>query len=105
LTALTNKVIKKLYYKDYKLSIVISASDLYTFFFFLKKNSLCQYKALIDICVSDFPEKKNRFLLTYSLLSYCYNNRVNVEINNSEVQGAFSISNLYKSADWAEREV
>jgi len=105
LTSLTNKVVKRLYFKDYKISIVISASDLYTFFFFLKKNSLCQYKALVDICVSDFPEKKNRFIIAYSLLSYCYNNRINLEINNSEVQGAFSLSNLYNSANWAEREV
>jgi len=104
LTSLTSKVVKKLYYKDYKIRIVISALDLYTFFFFLKKNSLCQYKALIDICVSDFPEKKNRFLIHYSLISYCYNNRICLEINNSEVQGAFSLSNLYNSANWAERE-
>jgi NADH:ubiquinone oxidoreductase subunit C len=102
---LKSGIIKKIFYKDYKLNVVVLGSSLYHFFFFLKKHTLCQYKSLIDICVSDFPEKKNRFFLGYSLLSLCYNNRMVVLINNSELNGVFSISSLYNSANWAEREV
>lgn len=92
-------------YKDYKLHFNIFAPNLYSFLYFLKMHSVCQYKSLVDICVSDFPEKKNRFFLTYTLLSFSYNNRIFVSFNSSEVEGVFSVSSLYNSANWAEREI
>ena len=104
-SVLTPTFIKKIYYKDYNYYLQIPSANLYSLLFFLKKHSNCQYKTLVDIIVSDHPEKKYRFCINYFILSLTYNIRANIIIRNKEINGVISIVNLYNSAGWAEREV
>lgn len=68
----------------------------------LKDNSTTQLRVLNDICVVDYPEKTERFELNYNLLSVKYNFRVFLKAHTSNyIQ---SLSHLFNSANWTERE-
>jgi len=74
------------------------------FLFFLKNNTLLQFKTLVDIIVIDVPKNSNRFTVIYNLLSSSYNVRFNVVLFIKQLVPLFSIVSLYSSANWLERE-
>ena len=71
---------------------------------FLKYHTNCQYKVISDICVVDYPTRKNRFDIVYNFLSIKYNSRIRVKVIVNEFQVVPSITNIYKGANWWERE-
>jgi NADH-quinone oxidoreductase subunit C len=73
--------------------------------FFLRNHEGCLFKMLIDILVVDYPGKEKRFSLIYCLLSLKYNVRIKVKISIDELTPVNSITNIYKSSCWMEREV
>jgi NADH/F420H2 dehydrogenase subunit C len=79
--------------------------DLENVLFFLRDHESCLFKMLIDILVIDYPEKDQRFSLIYCLLSVKYNVRIKVKVFLDELTPVPSITNIYKSACWMEREV
>ena len=76
--------------------------NFYNLTFSLLNNSLTQFKVLNDICVIDYPEKIDRFELSYNVLSVKYNFRVFIKSYTSAYIP--SISSLFNSANWIERE-
>merc|ERR1711981_1073929 len=64
-----------------------------------------QFKMLIDITAIDFLNNYNRFELVYSFLSVRYNSRIFIKIYLNEFVIINTISDLYLSANWSEREV
>lgn len=72
---------------------------------FLKYHWALQYKTLIGITASDYPEKEKRFSIFYFLLSYKLNNRLIVNVNISDRAYVNSICSIYKGANWYEREI
>jgi len=72
---------------------------------FLRIVKIFFFKMLIDIFVVDFPGKKERFQLFYYILSVKYNMRVKLKVELDELALVSSITNVYKSACWMEREV
>ena len=73
--------------------------------FFLRDHEGCLFKMLVDILVIDYPGKKKRFSLIYCLLSLKYNVRIKVKVYIDELTSVKSITNIYKSSCWMEREV
>jgi len=73
--------------------------------FFLKYNFTTQFKSLIDVIGVDYPEKKYRFEVIYTLLSYTYNVRINLSTLIQPSYFVDSLCFLYNSANWLEREV
>lgn len=73
--------------------------------FFLKDHENCFFKLLVDLFVIDYPEYEQRFLLVYCLLSLKYNTRIYVKIQTNELIPIPSITDIYKSSCWMEREV
>ena len=82
-----------------------SHTYLHRVLFFLKNSKFLQFKTLIDITAIDFLNNYNRFELVYSLLSIRYNLRIFIKIYLNEFFITNSISDLYLSANWSEREV
>jgi NADH:ubiquinone oxidoreductase subunit C len=70
-----------------------------------KNNTNILLKSLIDIICVDYPERKNRFELNYSLLSIKYNIRVHIKTFIDEVTLNSSVTDIYPNAMWSEREV
>jgi NADH-quinone oxidoreductase subunit C len=72
---------------------------------FLRDDPSCQFKLLIDICGVDHPERSNRFDVVYHLLSLHHNQRVRVKIEADDETPVPSVTEVFNSANWYEREV
>ena len=83
----------------------IDAQDLIEIILFLKNNENTNFKQLIDITAVDYPANEKRFKLVYLLLSHEFNVRILIDcfINENEVPP--SLTKIYPSANWMEREV
>ena len=72
---------------------------------FLKSNEDCKFKQLIDIAGVDYPENEKRFELVYLFLSHEKNLRIKVLIRFQIEQSIISLTKIFPSANWMEREV
>jgi NADH/F420H2 dehydrogenase subunit C len=72
---------------------------------FLKDHVSCQYKILTAISGTDFPERYDRFEISYELLSIKYNTRLRIKTFVNENVSLQSASIVYSSANWWEREI
>ena len=88
-----------------EINLNCSVNDLTKILLFLKDNPSLDMECLIDIIAVDFPEKKARFMVVYSLLSISKNFRLKVKVNVSEDSALPSISEIYSCAGWCEREI
>ena len=87
------------------LNVSIEKDDLKEVLLFLKSNPDLKFKQLIDITAVDYPGKKNRFRMVYLLLSHEFNKRVIIDFPLNENDKVFSITGIFPSANWMEREV
>ena len=71
---------------------------------FLRDDVNCRFKQLVDVCGVDYPERDPRFEVVYNLLSLTHNNRVRVKIKTDEDKPVPSVSGVFSSANWWERE-
>ena len=83
----------------------IDHEDLINVIIFLKSNQETMFKQLIDITAVDFPEDKKRFKIVYLLLSHENNSRVIIEYSINENEVIPSLTSIFPSANWMEREV
>ena len=88
-----------------ELLIEISDNDLVEVVQFLKVNENCKFKQLIDIAGVDYPENEKRFELIYLFLSHENNTRIKLLTRFELDQTINSITKIFPSANWMEREV
>ena len=88
-----------------ELLIEISDNDLVEVVQFLKVNENCKFKQLIDIAGVDYPENDKRFELIYLFLSHENNTRIKLLTRFEIDQTINSITKIFPSANWMEREV
>ena len=72
---------------------------------FLRDDQNCQFKQLVDITGVDYPKREKRFEIVYNLLSHKHNQRIRVKVPADEDSQVPSISGVFSSANWYEREV
>ena len=88
-----------------ELLIEINDSDLIDVIRFLKSNENCKFRQLIDIAGVDYPEDEKRFELVYLFLSHELNTRIKLLIKFQLNQIINSLTKIFPSANWMEREV
>ena len=88
-----------------ELLINVKIDDLYSTILFLKTNENFKFRQLIDITAVDFPSNEERFKIYYLLLSHENNLRIKVSITFNIDDKIPSITKIYPSANWMEREV
>jgi NADH-quinone oxidoreductase subunit C len=71
---------------------------------FLRDDTNCQFKMLVDISGVDYPERDERFEVVYNLLSIKLNLRVRVKVSCDESEPVPSIAGVFSAAGWYERE-
>ena len=98
-------IVKKSKINFDQLFIDIDIKDLSSAILYLKTNNQCRFKQLIDITAVDYPEKEKRFKIVYLLLSHENNLRIIININIEEKIIVPSITKIFPSANWMEREV
>lgn len=72
---------------------------------FLRDDSNCLFKLLVDICGVDYPDEEERFEIVYNLLSIKHNQRIRVKLTTDEDQPVPSVTGVFSCAGWLEREV
>ena len=88
-----------------ELKLSIDSEDLHNVLLFIKNDSRVKFRQLIDITAVDYPESENRFKLIYFLLSHENNLRLNIEFFIKENDLVSSVTTIFPSANWMEREV
>ena len=88
-----------------ELLIEIKVDDLIHVVQFLKSNEIFKFKQLIDIAGVDYPDEENRFNLVYLFLSHENNLRIKLIIKFQSDQIINSLTKIFPSANWMEREV
>ena len=101
---LTTKVISsKINHNQIYLSI--DDKDLLDVILFLKTNSNTKFNQLIDITAVDYPERNIRFKIVYLFLSLEKNQRLILDLFVKENEFVSSLTSVFPSANWMEREV
>ena len=90
-------------YKD-ELTFYVAPSGLIPTMTFLRDHTNTQFKALMDISGADYPSRSQRFEVNYHLLSLRHNARIRVKTYADEVTPVPTVTSLFRSADWFERE-
>ena len=88
-----------------ELKLKIDEEDLHSVILFLKNDTRTKFRQLIDITAVDYPERDKRFKLIYFLLSHENNLRLNIEFEIKENYQVKSITSIFPSSNWMEREV
>ena len=101
---LTSKIIRSEIKHD-QILITIDENNLIEVLLFLKTNSVTKFKQLIEVTAVDYPEKEQRFRMVYLLLSHENNSRIVIDYYIKENKIVPSITNIFPSANWMEREV
>jgi len=101
---LTSKI-KKTTITFSELLVDTSEEELINVILFLKSHDKIKFRQLIDIAGVDYPEEEKRFSLVYLLLSHEKNIRIKVSINFEIGKKIPTLTKVYPSANWMEREV
>ena len=96
--------------KDSKIShnqlyLSINLEDLLDVVLLLKTNKDIKFKQLIDITAVDYPEHEKRFKMVYLLLSHQFNQRIILSYFIHESDQINSLTKIFPSANWMEREI
>tara|TARA_B100000674_G_C37937248_1_gene960923 strand:+ start:216 stop:815 length:600 start_codon:yes stop_codon:yes gene_type:complete len=101
---LTSKI-KESKEENGELLINVELANIYSTLLFLKTDSKCKFRQLIDILAVDFPGEEDRFKIYYLLLSHENNLRIKI-VSHIQIDSKVpSITKIYPSANWMEREV
>ena len=88
-----------------ELILSISSDKIIEVLTFLRDDSSCQFKVLVDICGVDFPEREIRYEVIYNLLSLTHNQRIRLKVMTNSENSIPSVFGVYSTAAWYEREV
>ena len=93
------------FYENSKyLGFICDVENLNELIIFQKNHEKLLFKQLIDITAIDYPSRELRFDLIYILLSFKLNCRILIKCHIGENDNVESITSIYKSANWLERE-
>ncbi|MBT3359482.1 MAG: NADH-quinone oxidoreductase subunit C [Rhodospirillales bacterium] len=70
----------------------------------LRDGANLQFKQLMDVCGVDYPDNEERFEVVYHLLSPTQNMRIRVKVRTDEETPVPSVTGVFSSAGWWERE-
>ena len=91
--------------KHNQIYVEIDKEDLIDVVLFLKTNKNIKFRQLIDITVVDYPEETQRFKIVYLFLSHEFNQRMILSYFINENEVISSLTQVFPSANWMEREV
>jgi NADH-quinone oxidoreductase subunit C len=87
-----------------ELTVHVKAADIVKVATYLRDDPACRFVCFIDITAVDYPDREQRFDVVYHFLSPFLNRRVRVKAQTDEVTPVPSLFNVFRGADWFERE-
>ncbi|MCH8155040.1 MAG: NADH-quinone oxidoreductase subunit C [Proteobacteria bacterium] len=88
-----------------ELMVTTTARALVKLLTFLRDDQNCQFKQLMDVTAVDRPDREARFEIVYNMLSLKHNQRVRVKLAADAGTPVPSVTAVFSSANWFEREV
>lgn len=88
-----------------ELEVLVGSEAVIPVLQFLKDHHSAQFVNLVDIAGMDVPSRPFRFEIIYNLLSLRYNSRIRVKTYTDELTPVDSACDLFKAANWYEREI
>lgn len=85
-------------------TITVSLGQLRDVMAFLKESENCSYDLLLDLAGVDRGDIAPRFMVVYLLHSMKFNNRLRIKAEVAEGAAVDTLSDIWKAADWLERE-
>ena len=99
------QLIEETVWRRGELTVRVTPQYIIPFMTYLRDHSETQFKCLIDVTAVDYPDRDLRFRVVYHLLSVEHVTRIRVSTDVSETQPLSSVTPLFSSAGWWEREV
>src|SRR5512147_2785176 len=87
-----------------ELVIVVRRESIVRVLTFLRDDVNCQFKQLMDVCGVDYPGRCERFEVVYNLLSLTHNRRIRAKVWTDEQSAVPTVTGVFNSAGWWERE-
>jgi len=87
-----------------ELSVTAKAADIVKVATYLRDDPACQFICIIDVTAVDRPAREQRFDVVYHFLSPRLNQRIRVKVATDETTPVPSIIEVFRGADWFERE-
>lgn len=87
-----------------ELNLTVLAADIVKVAKFLRDDPVCLFKSFIDVTAVDLAGREKRFDVVYHLLSPRINQRIRVKAELGENETIASLIDVYRGADWFERE-
>ena len=83
----------------------VNSSDVAAMLTWLRDDRQAAFTQLIDLTAVDYPDRKDRFVVVYQMLSMHNNMRLRLFATVGEGQAVPSATGVFLAANWAEREV
>ncbi len=87
-----------------ELALIVRRDAIVRVLTYLRDDEACKFGALMDVCGVDWPAKAERFEVVYNLLSMRHNRRIRVKLTTDENTPVPSVTGVFPSAGWFERE-
>jgi NADH-quinone oxidoreductase subunit C len=87
-----------------ELTLVVERESIVRALTFLRDDVNCQFKQLMDVCGVDHPGRAQRFDVVYNLLSLSHDRRIRVKVMTEEGAPVPTVTGVFQSANWFERE-
>ncbi|MGP9804541.1 NADH-quinone oxidoreductase subunit C [Paracoccus sp. NSM] len=88
-----------------ELTVTATAAGILDLIEFLRSDTACRFSTLVDITAVDYPARPQRFDVVYHLLSMYQNQRIRLKVAIREDEMMPSLTGIFPSANWFEREV
>ncbi len=85
-------------------SIAVDKEKIRDVMFFLKENENLLYDLLLDLSGVDYGSETPRFGVSYLLHTTKFNNKLRIKIRTDEGASLHTVSDIWKAAEWMERE-
>jgi NADH-quinone oxidoreductase subunit C len=86
-------------------SLVLAGASLVEAATYLRDDPGAQFDGCSDVTASDWPPRAQRFDVIYSLYSTRLRHRVRLKVRVADEGAVASVSGIWPSANWLEREV
>ncbi|MDC3091437.1 NADH-quinone oxidoreductase subunit C [Rickettsiales bacterium] len=95
----------EVYLVNSEICVESSKNDFIKIIHFLKDHPNTNFDLLIDISAVDYPDRVLRFEIVYQFLSISLNLRLKLKLKVEDNEFVDSISSIYPSSNWYEREI
>lgn len=99
-----NSILKIVEFRN-ELTIVLRKEDIVPICQFLRDDPELSFNFLSDLCGADWLERKPRFDVAYNLYSIEKNHRVRLKVRVDDGEAIPSVTSVWSTANWHEREV